>query len=197
MTPDELKLLHQLDAATSAKGTDFADSESAALGDGWCALQHALRPVATKPFSPVLVAALTARLTRQIEAAAQRRMLLRRTVWASAAVVAVVCSVIGFRLGSVPVEVAERSVEPKPEFSLPAVPEAEAVKIAVDEYPLASPVITESQSQPVWEGIDTELTELTSRVDDLRSEWRLTPSYLDYVARRFEQLEYELAVTKL
>jgi len=198
MSPDEIELLQQLEAATSARPRSTAhatDSESAALGDGWRVLGQSLRPVSAKPLSPALAVSLTARLNRQTELAIQRRLFLQRTAWFAAAAVAILCSVIAFRAGSVPVEVVEPSIEPNSHIALPDDPNTKSM-MTVHEYP-ADPVIAETEPEPVWNSVDTELEELSSRVDGLRSDWRLTPSYLDYVARRFEQLEYEMAITKL
>lgn len=207
MTPDELKLLRQLEAATSADRPDLADAESAALSDGWRVLQNSLGPVASQPLPSVVSATLAARLTIQSEVAARRRVLLRRAVWATVAVVAIVCSVPFFYAVAFPVQVVEPSRESKLEFSLPPVLKHDPIQTPADGSRSRVPMLVETQpptaaaqaegSLPVWDEVDSELTVLSSQVDTLRGEWRLTPSYLDYVARRFEQLEYELAISKL
>src|SRR5205085_1176176 len=127
-----------------------------------------------------LVAELTARLTRQTEIAARRRVLLRRATWAAVAMVAVACSAWFFVAGAVPVQVAEPSREPKLEFSLPPIIKQGPIQTPVDGSLSGFPTPVETHSptavaeaegsQPVWDDVDSELTALSSQVDALRGE---------------------------
>ena len=188
--PEPDAVLRQLELATrrGVRLSSLDDADSAALNEGWRALDQVLSQ-GTVPSTPTGLAYRVLKETHRRES--QRR----RVRWAVAIAAAVVLlASVGLFLQPGPIQLAQETT----------LPESPAPEVRIDRTPAPEPVpeypeyVTQDEPEiDLWNDVDTEIAATQEDVVDLQDRWNVSNTYLDYVARQFDEMESALAMMDL
>jgi len=188
--PEPDAVLRQLELATrrGVRLSSLDDADSAALNEGWRALDQVLS-LGTVPSTPTGLAYRVLKETHRRES--QRR----RVRWAVAIAAAVVLlASVGLFLQPGPIQLAQETT----------LPESPAPEVRIDRTPAPEPVpeypeyVTQDEPEiDLWNDVDTEIAATQEDVVDLQDQWNVSNTYLDYVARQFDEMESALAMMDL
>lgn len=196
-TPDPDVLLRQLELATrrGVRLSSLDDADSAGLNEGWRALDQVLSQ-GTPRGVPTGMAYRVLKETHRRESQRRRVRWTVATIAVSAAAVVLLASV-GLLWPPHVEQVAQETKTPEPVATEPRV-ERTVVPELVPQYPeYVAQDGNDNAEIDVWNEVDTEIAATQDEFVDLQDQWNVSNTYLDYVARQFDEMETALAMMEL